>query len=395
MSFWPTALILTALALAWPLAVLLRSRAAPPPRAAHEAEALKAQIAEIARDQARGIVEPVDAEAARIELSRKLLAADSAVSQAPQAEPRRGAPLLAAGFAAGVLLAAGAVYARIGAPGLPDQPLAGRGAEGALLAAQGAAGGRLSQIQAETLAEARGTRPRVPAPPAPPEGGPALPELYAELRAKVAERPEDPEGLALLAGFGARLGHFQDSWKAYLALAEIAEEPAERAALKARAVGAMVLSAGGYVSPEAERIVAESLSEAPEDAQYARGLRLLRLEGPEEARRAMALSVTLLEGGSFAAGPSAEDVAAAAEMSEEDRAAMILGMVEGLAARLEEEPRDLEGWIRLIVAWGAMGRDSERRLAVASARNVFAEDSAALARIAAADRESAPREARP
>ncbi len=389
MSFWLPALILTALALAWPLAALLRARSAPPPRAAHEAQALKAQIAEIARDQTRGIVAPEDAAAARTELSRRLLKADAVASQAPEAAPRRGAPWLALLLGAGILATAGGVYAKIGAPGLPDQPLAGRGPEGALLAALGAAGGRLSQVQAESLAEARGARLRVPAPPAPPAGEPSLPELYAQLRAAVAKNPKDPQGLRLLAGFGSRLGHFQESWPAYLALADLTGEPAEAAALRAQAAGAMVLAAGGYLSPEADSAMAAALREAPAEAAFARGLRLLALEGAEDPRRAQEIAMGLLEGVDFAPAPSAQEVAAAEAMSAEDRAAMIEGMVESLAARLEEEPRNLEGWIRLISAWGVLGREEERRAALTSARAVFAGDSAALARLAAADRESA------
>ncbi|MDD2868043.1 c-type cytochrome biogenesis protein CcmI [Neomegalonema sp.] len=390
MSFWLPALILTALALSWPLAALLRARPAPLPRVAHEAEALKAQIAEIARDQTRGIVSPEDAASARLELSRRLLKADAAAAGTPEAAPRRGAPLVAGLLAAGVLAAAGGVYARIGAPGLPDQPLAGRGPEGAMLAALGAAGGRLSQRQAESLAEARGARPRVPEPPAPPAGEPPLPELYARLRQAVAANAQDPQGLALLAGFGARLGHFEESWPAYLSLADLTADPAEAAALRARAVGAMALAAGGYVSPEADSAMAAALREAPEEASFARGLRLLALEGPEDPRRAREIALGLLEGADFAPAPTAQDVAAAGAMSADDRAAMIEGMVEGLAARLEEEPRNLEGWIRLVGAWGVLGREEERRAALASARAAFAGDATALARLAAADRESAP-----
>lgn len=387
MSFWPIALILTALALAWPLAVLLRSRPAPPPRAAHEAEALKAQIAEVARDEARGIVEAKDAEAARIELSRKLLAADSAAARESQAAPRRAAPLLAGLLAAGAVALAGGVYAKIGAPGLPDQPLAGRGPEGAMLAALGAAGGRLTQLQAQSLAEARGARPPVPPPPA---GEDDLPALYAQLRAKVAQTPEDPQGLALLAGFGARLGHFDESWPAYAKLAKLAEDPEERAALRVRSAGAMVLAAGGYVSPEAETAMAAALRETPEESSVARGIRLMALEGPENPRRAMAIAVGFLEGAEFAPTPSAQDVAAMQALDEGERAAAIQGMVEGLAARLEAEPQNLEGWVRLIAAWGVLGREADRRAALTAARAAFAGDSAALARIAAADRESAP-----
>ena len=69
---------------------------------------------------------------------------------------------------------------------------------------------------------------------------------------------------------------------------------------------------------------------------------------------------------SGARGPNAADVAAAEEMSEEDRTAFIRSMVDGLAMRLEEDPSDLEGWLRLIRAYSVLG-DSEA-LAAAQGR---------------------------
>ncbi len=55
--------------------------------------------------------------------------------------------------------------------------------------------------------------------------------------------------------------------------------------------------------------------------------------------------------------PENQDPAQAiAAMSEEDRAAMIGQMVEGLAARLEAEPDDVEGWRMLARSYGVLGR---------------------------------------
>ena len=54
-------------------------------------------------------------------------------------------------------------------------------------------------------------------------------------------------------------------------------------------------------------------------------------------------------------GPSAEDVAAAEEMSAEDRAAFIQSMVQRLADRLKDEPDDLDGWLQLGRAYSVLG----------------------------------------
>ena len=58
------------------------------------------------------------------------------------------------------------------------------------------------------------------------------------------------------------------------------------------------------------------------------------------------------------AGPTADQVEAAANMSAEDRQAMILSMVDGLAARLAENPNDPEGWIRLLRARKVLGQSA-------------------------------------
>ena len=55
-------------------------------------------------------------------------------------------------------------------------------------------------------------------------------------------------------------------------------------------------------------------------------------------------------------GPSQADVAAAQEMSAEDRELMILGMLDSLAAKLEDEPDNPEGWTRLIRSRRVMGQ---------------------------------------
>jgi cytochrome c-type biogenesis protein CcmH len=91
-----------------------------------------------------------------------------------------------------------------------------------------------------------------------------------------------------------------------------------------------------------------------------------------------------------APGPSADQAAAAANMTPEDRQQMINGMVEGLAARLEEDPSDLGGWLRLIRAYGVLGRADDAAKAVASAQAAFADDAKALAEIAAAAEAQAP-----
>ena len=66
-------------------------------------------------------------------------------------------------------------------------------------------------------------------------------------------------------------------------------------------------------------------------------------------------------------GPTRKDVAAAQSMSAEDRQTMIAGMVARLAARLEEQPDDLEGWVRLGRSYTVLRHHDKARDAMARA----------------------------
>jgi len=83
-------------------------------------------------------------------------------------------------------------------------------------------------------------------------------------------------------------------------------------------------------------------------------------------------------------GPTAEQMQAAQEMTPEQRAEMILAMVEGLAARLEEDPNDEQGWTRLIRARTVLGQEEKLAADTARVKDIFKNDAEAIARILAA-----------
>lgn len=66
-----------------------------------------------------------------------------------------------------------------------------------------------------------------------------------------------------------------------------------------------------------------------------------------------------------------DQVAAMQNMTAEEQAAMIQSMVDGLAARLEQDPNDIEGWLRLIRARTVMGDTDQARQDLAAAQSVF------------------------
>ena len=340
------------------------------------------QLDEIDRDVARGVLSEADAEAVRVEVKRRLLAADKkagaerAISAGPATLP---AVLTALVVAGGGL----ALYAIVGAPGYPDLPLERR-----IELAEAARDDRPSQVEAE--AEMALSRPEIG------EVDPEFLRLMESLRAALETRPDDLQGYRLLATNEARLGRFAEARAAQQRVVEILGENAT-AADWADLVDVMVLAAGGYVSPEAEAAAGQALARDPRNgtARYYLGLgeiqvgradrgfaiwrSLLADSAPGDpwlpVIRAEIEGLADLAGVPFsldrAPGPSAADMAAAADMSAEDRAAMVEGMVEGLASRLATEGGPPEDWARLIGALGVLGQTERAEAIAAEARVVF------------------------
>jgi cytochrome c-type biogenesis protein CcmH len=102
------------------------------------------------------------------------------------------------------------------------------------------------------------------------------------------------------------------------------------------------------------------LADAPSDAPWADFVRaaVARVTGAPIASR----------------GPTADDVAAASDMSEEQRLQMIRGMVARLAERLQHDGSDVEGWLRLVRAYMVLGERDKAQGAAADARRAFDRD---------------------
>ncbi|MXQ06985.1 c-type cytochrome biogenesis protein CcmI [Alphaproteobacteria bacterium GH1-50] len=328
------------------------------------------QLAEVDRDLARGVLTEAEAEAVRVEVSRRLLDADRrAAPSAPAASDRAG--ILGAILVFAIVLVGGlALYSTIGAPGYGDRPLAQRLAE-----AEAARALRPTQAEAEAEAQAAGVLPP------PREATPEFNTLMEQLRAAVAERPDDREGLTLLAQNEARLGNLSAARAAQEALVASYDGNApldQRLAL----LDLMVFTAAGTVSTDAEAVLRDLETVAPGRGEvlYYRGLVEVQSGRPDRAfpiwRRLYEQSppdapwMPVIEGEirAIAAaagvdyvpperrGPSAADIAAAEDMSAEDRDEMIRGMVAGLADRLATDGGPAEDWARLIRALGVLGQ---------------------------------------
>jgi cytochrome c-type biogenesis protein CcmH len=386
---------LTSLALAMLLVPLLLRRHGAAGRDAYNLAVYRDQLTEVERDLARGALSAEQADAARAEIGRRILA----LRPEEAAAGAGGGPLVAAAVAVLALpVAAWVLYSQLGSPALPDQPFADRDGNAAPVAANG---------------------PHVD-----------MAAAVAQLSDHLKQHPDDLTGWLLLARSELSLGHYADAAEAYRHAAELSGHRVE-------IVGdwgeAQVLAAGGTVTPAAQEAFEAGLKD-PENAPRSRyylalaqlqhgdakgalkGWSELAAESPADAewlpvvrqRIAQAAGVLGIDPATLktaagarpaaaasppAAGgaPSGAAVAAAAKATAdappEARQAMINGMVERLAARLEQQPDDVEGWARLGRSYMVLGEPGKARDAYARAVKLRPDDPAlkdALAQATAA-----------
>jgi cytochrome c-type biogenesis protein CcmH len=350
MALWFVFAMMTAaavFAVLWPL-----GRGPRALREGNESTVYKDQLAEIERDVAAGLIGSSEAEAARVEIGRRLLAADDAEREVPASSnvPLRRAVAVAA--LAGLPLLAVAVYLPLGSPYLPDFP--------------------------------HSQRAQAPAASQP------LDNLVAQVEAHLEKNPADGRGWSVLAPVLAKLGRFEDAIRAWRNAITYAGDSASRRADLGEAIA---MGAGGVVTSEAraefERAVA--LDAADAKASYYLGVaaeqdgrasdaasiwRAMLAKAPQDApwRPVVVAALARVGGGATAPVLSDDAIAAAQDMTETDRGAMIRGMVDRLASRLKQNGDDVEGWLRLVRAYMVLGERDKAKTAGADARQAMAGD---------------------
>jgi len=402
MVFWVVAGVLTfgtVLLLLWPV-LSAGSEDTGEREAGDEALAVyRDQLKELERDLDAGRLGEDEFEAARVEVQRRMLAAAEqghGDGSSPAAIRKRR---LAAAVLVIFLLPAGALltYIGVGSPGLPDLPLAAR--------TDGAGTARMAQ-PAQPAAQ--------PRPPAGAAAQPGVAEMVAGLEEKLKANPDDAGGWALLARSYMVTERYRDAVTAYgraLALTP------DNLALVAARGEALVLAADGMVPPAAVEDFRKVNQAQPREprSRYYLGLARRQAADPvgalkwwialeadtppgapwealvtqriDEVGNEEGIDVAALRAAERSSrpaqtqpprgtvpGPTQEDIEAAGSMSAEDRSAMIESMVERLATRLEEEPDDLEGWVRLARAYTVLGRSGDALKAHANAARLAPED---------------------
>jgi cytochrome c-type biogenesis protein CcmH len=349
MTLWFVFALMTAAAIfavLWPL-----GRGSHPQNDGTEAAVYKDQLAEIDRDVSAGLINLPEAEAARIEISRRLLAAadhQRDPPSAPNIRLRRAAAVIAL---VGLPVVAVALYYPLGSPRLEDFPLAQR------------------------------TRT--------PDATQPLDDLVAQVEQHLEKNPNDGRGWSVLAPVLARLGRYDDAIRAFRNSITYNGDSAER---RADLGEALIGAAGGVVTGEAKAEFERALALNADDvkASYFLGLaaeqdgraaeaasiwRAMLAKAPANAPwRPLVQAALLRVGGSPVPALSDDAVAAAKDMKETDRNAMIRGMVDRLATRLKQNGDDVEGWLRLVRAYMVLGDADKAKGAVADARQAVVND---------------------
>ena len=388
-GFWAAAFGIT-VGVFWLISTALRSTTAAPDNPS--LRVYRDQLAEVDRDLARGVISASESARIKTEVSRRVLDADRNPGVLVQGSAAQAK--LASVAVGAALMAAVAGYYWLGAPGYPDLPLAKR-----LELAQAAHDNRPAQAVAEANTAA----------PAPTNADAEYIDLMAKLRAAVIKRPDDLQGLALLARNELGLGN---AVAARVAQQQLVTLKATNATAEDHAALAqmMIVAAGGYVSPEAEAQLIRTLALDPGNglARYFSGVMFaqtgrpdrsfalwqpLLAQGPADAPwiapiRAQIEQIAGEAGVRYAlpalAGPDAATIAAADGLSETDRQAMIAGMVDQLSSRLQEGGGPVDDWIKLINSRMVLQQPDRAQAAVISAKAAFEGNSAALAAINAA-----------
>jgi cytochrome c-type biogenesis protein CcmH len=367
---------LTALVLFVLLRPLLGARGREDAREAFNAAVYRDQLGEIDADRARGLIGESEAEAARLEIARRLLQADSKERSAPS-ERASGSPARSAMIVVATLvpLLALGLYLLYGSPRLPDQPLAARLED--------------------------------------PSNSQNLAALVARVEARLREHPDEGEGWDVIAPVYLGAQRYQDAADAYNEAIRLLGPSAKRLSGQGQA---LVLANNGVVTEDAKSALTRAIALDPtliepriliaiakeQDGDFASAIadwRALIDKAPADApwrqmvEQRIASDEAHLAGKPLpgtpapaeappvAGGPSTSDVAAAQNMSPADRQAMIETMVQRLAARLDQDGSDLGGWLKLVKAYIVLDRKDDALKALARAKSQFTGNAQALQRL--------------
>ena len=422
MMLWIVLTVMTSAAAVWMTVPLLRRLEDRGTSGGHDIAVYRDQLAEVTREATDGLIDADQADAARTEINRRLLAADR--QQVAGARTFSLGERHFATVAVGSIVVFGAtiLYTFGGRPDLPS--------------VRREAGSSAPISVRQAVVAPQGAAPQASA------GLASVDELIQRLVDRLKTSPDNAEGWRMLGWSYFGVERYAEAAEAYAKAVALAPDAASIRAAQGEAV---VRAANGLVSAEAQRIFEATLAIDPKDprARFFKGLAkeqagskrealddwtaLLRDAAPDAdwaedlKGRVETLGIELgvevaaklpvpnpatpqesaATGGilgklqqdyagrapALERGPSAAEIRAAETLAPADRVAMIRGMVDGLADRLQKSPRDVDGWIQLIRSRKVLGEAEAASQTLAKALRIFNDAPLDHARIADAARE--------
>jgi cytochrome c-type biogenesis protein CcmH len=379
-------------------------------------EVYKDQLVEVDRDKEQGLIDEKEADLARTEIERRILTAARNAETAANSEPTKYQYQTVTGVAAIVVLGSVGLYAALGQPELFYAQQRAQ-----ITAAQQGAAPAGQQQATQNAASAQSAA----------AGQDNIDALVKRLEMRLKDNPNDPDGWRVLGWSYYNTGRYQNAVDAYRRAVDLQKDNANVRALYGEA---LVRAADGKVTDEAietfEKVLVINPNDerarffkglakeqkgdnqgaidewlalykiAPADAEWTGDLRLRiqRLAAQSninvdqklaEARPAAAsgtpkANVPPQATAEAPRGPTAQDIESAKQMSTEDQQAMVRGMVDRLASRLESSPNDVDGWIMLIRSHIALNEQDKARAALERANEAFSAEPETQKRIAEA-----------
>lgn len=344
-AFWAAAGLLSAAAA---ILILLRAARAAEAEPADTASVFyRRQLTEIGDLAERGLIGAEERKSAEAEAGRRLLAAVDAPVDAWTSTTNRAPILIAAIGAPALALVA---YLAVGSPGQGDQPFSAR------------------------LTQWRNSNPSTLAPT----------EMAAVLQKLTSERRNDPDGFRFLAMAEVAANNPAGAVRALKHAISLAPD---RADLWEMLGDARLYMANGELTEEAAQAFARTLQLNPrsvgarfqlarakiKDGDKAGGLadwRALLADLPPDDPRRSDLQSAIAQADGIAPPPA--QAPAAPQGLSGDQLTAVRGMVAGLAAKLEANPDNPDGWVRLVRAYSVLGDTAKRDTALKTARARYA-----------------------
>jgi cytochrome c-type biogenesis protein CcmH len=327
------------------------------------------QLTEIEAEKAQGLIGETEAEAAHAEVARRLIRrSEEKFELGDEGSTSFRRQVVLYGASALPVIGLG-IYLVVGSPSLPGQPY-----------------------------EARLAAPLAQASEA---------DLVAKVEAHLRHKPEDGRGWDVIAPVYVKRGQFQPAADAYERAMRLLGESPKRLAGFARAT---ILAHDGIVVESAQRAYEKMLALDPKviepqvwlaiakeqegnlaaaESAYRALLSTVSAEGPWRTILEQRLKNIAAQDGSMPAPAAAanapeiepDEMAKFRGMSPQERQKVIVQMVDGLAARLKANGKDLKGWMRLVRAYSVLGRTGDAASALADARSNFAGDENSLVQL--------------